>query len=157
MCAASLKGGELLLAAQQVDRARVSVNAIQGLSIDPASPGVDPKIIRDEDDATEKTFAAIRSAIDNACEEPIAAASRCAREAWHWYRSNNRDTVVEGLKYLRRVTEVGPWASQETRISANQAFSRLKHLVYPEEWNDMLARAGFDPNSRETLKKWGLE
>jgi hypothetical protein len=157
MSSSSIKRGELLLAAQQADRARVSVNGIKGLSVDPASPGVDPRIVHDEEDATDKTVNAVRDAIDAACEEPIAAARRCAGDAWHWYWYNNREKTVEGLKRLREVIELGPWASEQTRISANESFSALKHLVNSDEWNDLLARAGFDPNSRETLKKWGLE
>jgi hypothetical protein len=55
------------------------------------------------------------------------------------------------------VIKLGSWASDETRESANEAFSELKALVSIEEWNDLLAQAGFDPGSRNTLKKWGLE
>jgi hypothetical protein len=157
MSAVSIKNHDLGSAAQQADRARRSVNEITALSISPASPNVDVKIVRDEEEAMDKTMVAVRDAVDTYCDEPIAAAKQCANDAWHWYRKSSRDTIVEGLNHLRKVIELGPWSSERTRIGANEAFSELKHLVYPEEWNELLAKAGFEPGSRETLKKWGLE
>jgi hypothetical protein len=125
--------------------------------VDPSAPAIDPKVIGDEEAATDKVIAAIRQAIDSRCEPLINGAKESAYNAYHHIWWNNRDRVVEGLKQLRQVIELGPWASEDTRISANEAFSALRQLVDAEEWNDLLARAGFDPGSRETLKKWGLE
>jgi hypothetical protein len=121
----------------------------------------------DEEKANETAIEAARAAIDTACQESIAKANKCAQDAFHssWNVlavgirdiKNDRGKVVEGLKHLRPVFEIGRWASDQTRMSANEALSGLKKLVNPDEWNDLLARAGFDPESRDTLKKLGLE
>ena len=167
MSATSLNAGNLLSAAQEVDRARASVNALTGVLIDPKLPSVDPKIVLDEEKANTLAADAVRAAIDLACQGYIANADRCANDAFHssWNVlalgirdvKNDRGKVVEGLKHLKMVFELGPWASERTRTSTNEVYSKLKKLVYPDEWNDLLARAGFDPVSRDTLKKWGLE
>ena len=59
---------------------------------------------------------------------------------------NDRGKVVEGIKHLKPVFELVGWASEDTRTSANSTLSDLKKLVGAEEWEDLLARAGFDPN-----------
>lgn len=151
-----LKEGSLLSAAQSADRARASVNGIKGLSVNPTH-NVDPNVVTEEEGITSKAGVAVRDAIDSACKGYISSALNSKDEGTHWYRTNERKLTVEGLKQLRKVIELGPWASDQTRMSANEAFSALKRMVSPEEWNELLAHAGFDPGSRETLKKLGLD
>jgi tetratricopeptide (TPR) repeat protein len=167
MSAASLKKGSLLSAAQEADRARESVRNLSGVLIDPKSPSLDTKILIDEEAANAATVDAVRAAIDLACQKSIKEADKWAKYAykspvnvfWVGFRPirNDRNSVVEGLKHLKMVVELGNWASDSTRMAANEIFSKLKKLVEIEEWNDLLARAGFDPGSRDMLKKWGLE
>ncbi len=156
MSAASLAAGKLLSAAQEADRARTSVNGIRGLSVDPMLD-IDPKIVTEEENAITKTATAVRDAIDVYCRRSIDAAKKSKDEGARWYRKNSRWWTVDGLKHLREVIELGPWASAETRMSTNEAFSALKGLVNSDEWNELLAQAGFDPSSRQRLKNWGLE
>ncbi len=157
MAATSVNAGSLLTAAQEADRARTSVNGIKVLAVDPGQT-IDPKVVTDEDGATAQTVAAVRGAVDAECKKCIEAAWKSkSAGTTPWYWKNNRWWTVDGLKHLRKVIELGAWASEETRMSANEVFSALKGMVKPEEWNDLLARAGFDPGSRETLRKWGLE
>ena len=167
MATESVAAGNLLSAAQAVDRARASVNGVIGISVDPSTPSMETKIVVDEESATAEVLSKVREAIDEACVTHIGNANQSATDAFHssWnvvavgFRSvkNDRNEVINGLKHLKNVFELGPWASDSTRMSANDAYSKLKNLVKPEEWNDLLARAGFDPSSRDTLKKWGLE
>ena len=162
----SVATGNLLLAAQQADRALTSLNALIGISVDP-SPKRETKIVVDEESATADVSSKLREAIDKACVTHIANAKQSATNASNSFWNvlaiglrdvkNDRGEVINGLKHLKNVFELGAWASESTRTSANDAYSKLKKLVNPEEWNDLLARAGFDPTSRDTLKKWGLE
>ena len=162
----SVATGNLLLAAQQADRALTSLNALIGISVDP-SPKMETKIVVDEESATADVSSKLREAIDKACVTHIANAKQSATNASNSFWNvlaiglrdvkNDRGEVINGLKHLKNVFELGAWASESTRTSANDAYSKLKKLVNPEEWNDLLARAGFDPTSRDTLKKWGLE
>lgn len=156
MSATSLKERNLLQAAQTADRARTSVNGLKALSVDPAH-NIDPSVVTDEDTSNTKAIAAVRDSIDNACKGYIASALNSRDEASRWYWKNNRWWVVDGLKHLKKVIEIGPWASEQTRMAANEAFSLLKRMVSTDEWNELLARAGFDPGSRDTLRKWGLD
>jgi hypothetical protein len=167
MSAASIKAGNLLSAAQESDRARATINGLTGVFIDPKLPSLDPKIVIDEEKINAVAADAVRSAIDSACRDYIAKADGYANEAHHssWnvvalgFRDvkNDRGQVVEGLKQLKMVFELGAWASEGTRTATTETFSKLKKLVYPDEWNELLARAGFDPSSRATVQKWGLE
>lgn len=167
MAVQSIAVGNLLSAAQEADRAKTSVNGVIGISVDPSAPKMETKIVVDEESATAEVSTKVRKAIDEACATHIANANQSAADAWHssWNMfalglrpiKNDRGKVINGLKGLKNVFELGSWASEETRTSANDAYSNLKKLVQPDEWNDLLARAGFDPTSRDTLKKWGLE
>ncbi len=167
MAEESLAKKNFLPAAQALDRARTSVNAIEGISINPVTPKMDPKIVLEEHDANEAVAGRVQQAIDQDCDQHIDSALACGDDAYHslWNLlalgirpvKNDRDKVIEGLTDLKQVFQLGAWASERTRMKANDAYSSLKKLVYPEEWNDLLARAGFDPVSRDTLKKWGLE
>jgi hypothetical protein len=163
----SVDTGDLLGAAQAADRAKASVNAIKAVSVDPATRPVDPKIIFEEEKASANAEAKVRDAIDAACQTLIGGADQSGHDAFHstWNVfalgirpiRNDRDKVVEALKSLKKVCELGPWMSETTRMSATDVFSYLKQRVYAEEWNDLLARAGFDPSSRDALRKWGLD
>lgn len=163
----SIAAGNLLSAAREADRAKTSVNCVSAISVDPSAPTIETKIVVDEESSTEDVSSKVREAIDKASVTHIANANQSATDAFHssWnvaalgIRSvkNDRDEIIKGLKHLKNVFELGAWASEGTRTSANDAYSKLKKLANPEEWNDLLARAGFDPTSRDTLKKWGLE
>ncbi|GEM_PF-4462999 len=167
MSAASIAVGNLLSAGQEADRAQNSVNGLRAQLIDPESPSTDPKVLLDEEHANAAAADAVRVAIDLACQKHIAKGDGWADDAYHNPMNalagglrnirNERPKVVEGLKELKMVFELGPWGSESTRTSAIKVYSKLKKLVDPEEWNDLLAQAGFDPGSRETVKKWGLE
>jgi hypothetical protein len=167
MAIESVAAGNLLSAAQEADRAKTSVNGVIGISVDPSTPKMETKIVVDEESATAEVSSKVREAIDKACVTHIANANQSATDAFHssWNVAavglrpvkNDRGIVIAGLKHLKNVFELGPWASENTRMSANDAYSKLKKLVNLEEWNDLLARAGYDPSSRDTLKKWGLE
>lgn len=121
------------------------------ISID--SPTIAPEIVVEEEKANAEAERALRAAIDVKCRADIAAANALAGEAYHsaWnilalgFRpiKNDRDMVVEGLKRLKPVFELSKWASENTRTSSMDSLSKLKKLVYPEEWDEMLARAGF--------------
>lgn len=166
MSAASIKAGDLLSAAHETDRARISLNSIKGISVDPTTT-VDPKVVLDEDDLTAKAAADVRTAIDKFCKSRIADGRQCASNAFHssWnvmamgFRpiKNDRNEVVKGLTNLKQAFELGAWASEDIRTSANVAFGNLKKLVNPDEWSELLVKAGFDPSSRDALKKSGLE
>jgi hypothetical protein len=166
MSAASIKAGNLLSAARAADRAAATAKGIAGISVNPASPGVDPKIVVDEEKATEEAYAAVRDAIDTVAKKLIEDANTCAEDAHHsWAKvftifgkvRNERPKVVEGLKCLKKVFDLGPWASEKTRCSTNEIYCKLKTLVSPDEWQGLLAQAGFDPASADTLKMRGLE
>jgi hypothetical protein len=157
MAMSEVENGDLLAAARHSDRAEQSVNTVISLSVSPGESNIDIAWACEEEESMMKTKTAIREAIDKHCQDSITLAKRCADDAWRWYWRNDRAGTVHGLKQLRTVVELGPWASDQTRMSANEAFSALKHLVGSDEWNELLAQAGFDPGSRDTLKKWGLE
>jgi len=181
MAIASIGAGDLLKAAQELDRADRSVKTLFSISVNPSAPSIDPKTVLDEEDANKKISQSVRAAIDKACSEQIDKATLCAVDADRSMNrallpvvglgglpvlgvalvflqvKNDRPTVVNGLKELKVVFELVPWASESTRTSALEALSKLKKLVNPEEWDELLARAGFDPSSRNNLKKWGLE
>jgi len=175
MAIASIGAGDLLKAAQELDRADRSVKTLFSISVNPSAPSIDPKTVLDEEDANKKISQSVRAAIDKACSEHIDKATVCAVDADRsmnkfllpvvagpvslvfFQVKNDRPTVVNGLKELKVVFELVPWASESTRTSALEALSKLKKLVNPEEWDELLARAGFDPSSRNNLKKWGLE
>ena len=158
MAEASLVAKDNLRAAQELDRAKTAVNAIESISVNPDVPKFDAKIVLDEQALNQGTTEKVQQAIDQECSRHIDASFQFAEDAYHRVpRKNDRDKVVDGLIALKPVFQMGAWASERIRMRTNEAYSKLKGLVYPEEWNDLLARAGFDPSSKETLNKWGQE
>lgn len=166
MSATSLANANLLQAAQEADRARNSANNIEAISVDPSST-IDPKVVLDEQKLATKSIDMVRERIDAYCTTQNQAAEQCALDAFHssWnvmalgFRAvkNDRSKVVEGLKHLKLVFELAVWGSESSRTAAGVAYGNLKKIVYPEEWPELMIKAGFDPSSRELLRKSGLE
>jgi hypothetical protein len=158
MSLASIKNGELLVAAQESDRANASSLKVKAICVDPNSGNPDPEIVLEEETASKTSAEAVRNSIDAASKLKIDESRACLNEAYHskWNIlalglrrvKNDRSKVIDGLKSLKSVIELGPWASEETRRLTNETLSDLKKLVYPEEWSDLLTRAGFESGPR---------
>lgn len=145
------RGAGLVEVAKQLERARFTLNGIRGVSIQPVSK-VDPKVVVESETAFSATETLFRSTALVFCESRIKAARALRAEAHHWVVKNDRTVVVNGLKELRWVEALAPYADDEVRGSVAGVLEELKSLVSDEEWVGLRARAGFDPNSSSVPK-----
>jgi hypothetical protein len=145
------RGKALVEGGKELERARSTLNGIRGLSVAPGSR-IDPKVVVEAEATFTRTEDRFKEEAQSYCMSRLEDARFWRRKAHHWPRKNDRANVVNGLEEVRRVQALMPWVGEDIRGSAATVMSELKALVNEEEWPDLLARAGFELNSANTLK-----
>ena len=140
------RGKALVEGGKELERARSTLNGIRGLSVVPGSL-IDPKAVVEAEATFTGTEDRFKEEAQSYCKSRLEYARVWRRKAHHWPTKNDRANVVDGLEDVRRVQALMPWVGDDIHGSAATVMSELKALVNEEEWPDLLARAGFDPNS----------
>ena len=143
-----IKASDLNAAGTALDEAAQAINKIREMSVDPELD-VDTAIVVEHETAFKNTQKHLREVVDTRCNAEIVKVLKCANDAGHWYKKNNRDQVVEGLKSLRVVVQLSRWSSEETQIRSIDALAKLKDRVNSEEWDGLMSRAGIDLTNPE--------
>jgi hypothetical protein len=138
--------GQLAEAGGSLEKARRAFGKVQEISIDPEAtgPSVDPAIVA----STQKRLAEVETRfkveVKTASQKQITESLEWAAKADNWFLKNDRDSVVQGLRALRKVHEFRGWLDTDTIGMTADAMRKLKALVKEAEWEGLCASAGFD-------------
>ncbi len=143
---------DLLVAGLQLNEALSCLEKIKELAAETGS-GVDPRMVAEEEKSFKATEAFVKEAVDRVSKMWVD------RAQWHAEQArrippepNDQSRLVQGLRAMQKVLDLGPWLNHDVRAAANDAMAKLKELTGPDAWNDLRLRAGLPPEIQETLK-----
>jgi hypothetical protein len=139
-------------AGSHLDMAKVALSKLRNLSIDPTEEYSAESFVSSENEF-HRTEQYVRDAIDEFCFDQLKEADMCAYKAIdsriHWVLPNNRHEIVNGLKYLKAVIALKPWANEENLMELTRLYLKMKAAVESGEWPSLLAQAGIVNNEMD--------
>ena len=142
--------GQLVDAGGSLEKARRAFGKVQEISIDPEAtgPSIDPAIVASTQNRLAEVETRFKVEVKTVSHQRITESLEWAAKADNWFWKNDRDSVVQGLRALRKVHEFKGWLDTDTIGMTADAMRKLKALVKDTEWAGLCASAGFDISSQ---------